>query len=231
MRAVFALLKKELLEIVGDRYARRGGFIQAGIFIAILGVLLPLSTGAMWLAGSPKAIVYFAFLPGAAAAAIAADAFAGERERKTLETLLATPLAESTILAGKALAAVVWALSVASLALVMGVVVVNVSAGAFVPAPTLLLGALGAALASASFMAAMAIIVSMLIPAARPAQQVSSIGSMVVIGAGLAAWNALGLALIWKNVFLAEALVMFVALIALEVARALFRRDRFFRNA
>jgi ABC-2 type transport system permease protein len=230
-RAIAALVKKELLEIVGDPYSRRGGFIQAGMMTLVLGVFIPASTAALWLAASPAAIAYYALLPGVAAAAIAADAFAGERERRTLETLLATPLAESTILIGKVFAAVIWALTVAAVALVVGTVVVNLSAGALVPSPLLLLGALGAALASGTFMASMATVVSMLIPAARPAQQIASLGSMAVVGGGLAAWRAMGLAVVWTNAFVAEGVVLLAGVLVLELGRALFRRERFFKSA
>jgi ABC-2 type transport system permease protein len=229
--AIAALVKKELLEIVGDPYSRRGGFIQAGVMTVVLGVLIPASTAALWLATSPAAIAYYALFPGVVAAAIAADAFAGERERRTLETLLATPLEESTILIGKVSAAVIWALTVAALALVVGTVVVNVSAGTLVPSPLLVLGALGASLASGTFMASMATVVSMLIPAARPAQQVASLGSMAIVGGGLAAWKAIGLAVVWTNAFLAEGAVLIAGIIVLEIGRALFRRDRFFKSA
>ena len=229
--AIAALVKKELLEIVGDPYSRRGGFIQAGVMTLVLGVLLPLSTAALWQGASPAAIAYYALFPGVVAAAVAADAFAGERERRTLETLLATPLAESTILIGKVVAAVLWALTIAMVAFVVGTVVVNASAGAFVPSPLLVLGALGAALASGTFMASLATVVSMLIPAARPAQQVASLGSMAIVGGGLAAWKAMGLAVVWTNAFLAEGAVFIAGIIVLEIGRTLFQRDRFFRSA
>jgi ABC-2 type transport system permease protein len=231
MRALLALVKKELLEIAGDPYARRGGIVQAFIMTAVLGVVIPLATAAFWQSASPLAITYYAFFPGVSAASIAADAIAGERERRTLETLLATPLAEATILAGKVLAAVLWGLLIAALSLVVGTVVVNASAGALLPSPVMVLGALGAAIASASFMGSLAVVVSMLIPAARPAQQVSSLLAAGVIGGALAAWKALGLALTWTNVFVAEGAVLLLALVVLEVARTLFRRDRFFRSA
>lgn len=229
--ATAAMVKKELLEIVGDPYSRRGGFIQAGVMTLVLGVFLPASTAALWQAASPAAIAFYALFPGVVAAAVAADAFAGERERRTLETLLATPLPESTILIGKVLAAVAWALAVAVVAFVVGTVVVNVSAGTLVPSPLLVLGALGASLASGCFMASTATVVSMLIPAARPAQQVSSLGSMALVGGGLAAWKALGLAVTWTNAFLAEGAVLIAGIIVLQIGRALFQRDRFFRTA
>jgi ABC-2 type transport system permease protein len=229
--AVVALVTKELLEITGDPYARRGGLIQAGVFTVVLGVLMPLSSASAWHAASPAAIAFYAFFPGIAAATIAADAFAGERERRTLETLLATPLGETTILFGKAMAAVIWALGVTTVALAVAIVTLNLSGGAFAPSPVILLGALGAAFASASFMASAAIVMSMLIPAARPAQQAASLGSAAVIGGGLAVWKASGLAVVWTNVFLAEGVGLILAIIILEVARTLFRRDRFFRGA
>jgi ABC-2 type transport system permease protein len=231
MRSLKALVKKELLEVVGDPYSRRGGFIQAGILVLVLGVLMPMSAVAAWHAMKPQAILFFALMPGVAAASLAADAFAGERERRTLETLLATPLAERTILAGKALAAILWALFVATVAFVTAAIVVNLASGMFVPAPVMVLGALGAAGASASVMSSVAIVVSMIIPAARPAQQVASIGSMVLMGCGIAAWKAAGLALVWRNVFLAELIAMLVALVVLMVAHALFQRPRFFKSS
>jgi ABC-2 type transport system permease protein len=229
-RGVRALVKKELLEVTGDPYSRRGGFIQAGVLVLVLGVLMPMSATAAWRAGSPQAIVFFALVPGVAAATLAADAFAGERERRTLETLLATPLAEWTILTGKLIAAVLWALLVASVAFVAATVVVSLSGGGFMPAPIMVLGALGAAAASGSVMASIAIVVSMVIPAARPAQQVASIGSWVLIGSGLAAWRSMGLALAWNNVLLAEASAFLVALVVITIAHALFQRPRFFRG-
>jgi ABC-2 type transport system permease protein len=231
MRSVLAMVKKELLEIAGDPYARRGGIIQAVIMTAVLGVLIPSSAYPLWQAASPLAITYFAFLPGVSAASVAADTIAGERERRTLETLLATPLTEATILAGKVLAAVLWGFLIASVSLVVGTVVVNFAGGATVPAPVMVLGALGASLASGGLMASMAVVVSTFIPAARPAQQVSSLAAAGISGASLAAWKALGLAMTWTNVFLAEGAVVVLAFVVLEVARARFRRDRFFRSA
>ena len=65
-------------------------------------------------------MVFFAFLPGVGAAAIAADAFAGERERRTLDTLLSSPVEERTILVGKAAAAVVFGVTIGAVGLPLG---------------------------------------------------------------------------------------------------------------
>lgn len=233
MSDVLAVLQKELREIIGERQSRRGGFVQAIVIVAVMGVLYPASTPHFWLSAHPLAIVYFAFFPGVLAVTVAADAFAGERERKTLETLLATPLGEWAILIGKAAAAVVWALSVTAVAFVCAIVTVNVVSrrpGLFLPAPVLVMGSLCGALASSSLLTGVAILMSMRIPVARSAQQMTSLLSMVVFGGIAAAWAGLGLALTWRNVFVAEAILGVLALAALEGARASFRRDRFFEK-
>ena len=110
---------------------------------------------------------------------------------------------------------------------------VNVTArppGVFLPAPVLVAGALCGALASSALLTGVAILMSMRIPVARSAQQMTSLLSLVVFGGIVAAWAALGLALTWRNVFVAEALVGVLAVAALEAARAAFRRDRFFEK-
>ena len=50
--------------------------------------------------------------PGAVAAMVAADAFAGERERRTIETILSTPLRVRSIFLGKVAAAAAFAVAV-----------------------------------------------------------------------------------------------------------------------
>ncbi|HEY8041967.1 MAG TPA: ABC transporter permease subunit [Polyangiaceae bacterium] len=231
MSDVVTVLRKELLEVVGERYSRRGGMVQSIVSVLALGVLLPLGTVRAWVDASPIAILYFAFLPGVLAVTVAADAFAGERERRTLETLLATPLGEWPILLGKAAAALAFAMAVAAFALACAVVTVNVAAAppsVFLPAPSLVAGALGGALASASLSTGVAILMSMKIPVARSAQQMTALLNMVLFGAIAAAWGALGLPLTWRNVFAAEGILLGLAAIVFVVARATFRRDRFF---
>jgi ABC-2 type transport system permease protein len=228
---VLVVLQKELREIVGERYSRRGGMVQAIVVVAVMGIFYPYFAPGFWLSASPLAIAYFGFFPGVLAVTVAADAFAGERERKTLETLLATPLGEWPILLGKASAAVVFSLTVTAIAFVCAVTSVNLAAhppGLFLPAPVLVAGALGAALSSATLMTGLAIVMSMRIPVARSAQQMTALLSFVVFGGVAAAWAGLGLAITWPNTFAVEALLAGLALVALSTARALFRRDRFF---
>jgi ABC-2 type transport system permease protein len=231
VRHALAMLQKELREILGERQSRRGGFVQATIIVVVMGIVYPLSTVHFWLTAHPLAIVYFAFFPGMLAVTVAADAFAGERERRTLETLLATPLGEWAILAGKIGAAVLWALSVTLVAFVLAIVTVNVAKrvpGFFLPDPVLVAGALFGSLAAAGLLTGVAVLMSMRVAVARSAQQMTALLSLVVFGGIATVWIALGVPLEWPNVFAAEGLLAVLAIVALAAARLAFRRDRFF---
>jgi ABC-2 type transport system permease protein len=227
------MLEKELREILGERQSRRGGFVQAIIIVAVMGVFYPLATRGLWYEAHPLAIIYFAFFPGMLAVTVAADAFAGERERKTLETLLAAPLGEGAILAGKAGAAVAWSLSVTAIAFLCAVLTVNVAGhepGVFLPAPVLVAGAFAGALASAALLTGVAVMMSMRVAVARSAQQMTALLSLVLFGGVAAAWAALRIPLVWSNVFATEGVVAALAALALAGARVSFRRDRFFES-
>ena len=107
IRDVRTIIWKEIKEILGRRGLLKGG--KAGIFImlACFGVFMPLQFGRQWLA-SPMAMVYWAWVPFLLVSGVVADSFAGERERHTLETLLASRLPDRAILAGKIGAALVY---------------------------------------------------------------------------------------------------------------------------
>src|SRR5579884_3470014 len=101
------MLWKEWREYLPRAGARRGNLLGLLMFPLIFGVLLPSRQGAGWLTSS--AVLYLAaIVPNAAVAGIIADAFAGERERHTLETLLASRLPDRAILFGKLIAAVAY---------------------------------------------------------------------------------------------------------------------------
>jgi len=55
---------------------------------------------------------FFLIIPIMASSVIASDSFAGEKERKTIEALLATPISDSELLLGKALVSFVLAMTV-----------------------------------------------------------------------------------------------------------------------
>lgn len=66
------------------------------VYVGLLGILIP------WQMGIPEvAIMIFGLLPLYIAGPAGVDAFAGERDRSTLETLLASPVSPGQLLAGK----------------------------------------------------------------------------------------------------------------------------------
>jgi len=84
----------------------RTGLVRfLAIYFVVFGLVLPGSLG-----DTTAAYVVFAFVPLYVAGPLAVDAFAGERERQTLETLLSSPVAPGRLLAGKALFPVLFGL-------------------------------------------------------------------------------------------------------------------------
>lgn len=96
--------------------------------VLIFGILLPAQVGRVWVE-SPLSMVLWGWLAMLPVTAIIADAFAGERERHTLETLLASPLSEQAILFGKVAAAVSYAWLLALIMLLAGLITVNIVDG------------------------------------------------------------------------------------------------------
>jgi len=119
MTAFTALLRKEILELYGASGQPRTSFIVNSVLSILVGLGAPIFAVFMFdLATWPTLIFAGAIVIGIsgfmalmAPAAGAPDSFAGERERHTLETLLATPVRPATLLFAKAIAIMlgVWA--------------------------------------------------------------------------------------------------------------------------
>ena len=93
---------RELLQLGGSH---RGGRFSLVILVLVFGVFLPFQSGAEWVE-SPATVFYWGWVPLMLVSGAVADSFAGERERHTLETLLASRLPDRAILLGKMAAAV-----------------------------------------------------------------------------------------------------------------------------
>lgn len=123
IRDVWTVMYKEWRELAiwGDRRLALASLIG---FAGLIGVLLPWQVGPGWIT-APWMILFWTWLPFFLVTTVIADSFAGERERKTLETLLATRLPGRAILLGKIGAAVVWIWSATMACVVVGLVTVN----------------------------------------------------------------------------------------------------------
>jgi len=218
----------------------RGGWVGQLVFIGIFGIFLPFQIGPDWV-NNPMALAYWSWVPLFMVSGVTADAFAGERERHTLETLLASRLSDRAILFGKIAAAVAygWGLTIASL--ILGVLTVNV---AFWPghvlmyAPWLAGSGLALSLLAAGLSATAGVLISLRASSVRQAVQTMGIAIMVVLFVpifGLRALPAetqarlmqtLGGANLSQIVWGAAAVLLTADAVLLLAAMARFRRAR-----
>lgn len=175
-----AVAWKEWRELLGQPGLR--GKLGVVLFAAVFGIVLPLQNGPAWIT-SPTIGIAWSWAPMFLVTTVIADAFAGERERHTLETLLASRLSDGAIVFGKMGAALAYAGAVTTASLLLGVVAVNLmqSQGGLLlyPLPIVLamcvLGFLGAL-----FVAAVGVLISLRAATVRQAQQTLS-GSIMVL--------------------------------------------------
>src|SRR6476660_5544398 len=100
MNADFAtVLWKEWKEILLERAAGGSG-LRPLIMVGLIGIFLPLRLGPLRYF-APQSVLGLIVVSLAGILAVVPDAFAGERERHTLETLLASRLPDRSILLGK----------------------------------------------------------------------------------------------------------------------------------
>jgi ABC-2 type transport system permease protein len=120
------VMVKEWREVLVRGMGLRGTVGFFGLILIVFGVAIPVRAGRLWVEIPWMALV-FSWLPLMLVMAVVADSFAGERERHTLETLLASRLSDSSILYGKVAAAVAFAYGMLLLVSAMSIVTVNVA--------------------------------------------------------------------------------------------------------
>jgi ABC-2 type transport system permease protein len=94
--------------------------------IVLAGVLMPWRFGRAYVTGGAAFLGLVWILP-MIAVSLTVDAIAGERERHTLESLLATRLSDAAILFGKIIASVLYAWGMMIVSLMLGVITVNLT--------------------------------------------------------------------------------------------------------
>jgi ABC-2 type transport system permease protein len=122
---VYTVAWKEWLEFRDQLLRLRRGGLSALIVLLMLGIITPLQMGPLWLT-SPLMLAYWPLLSSGMVSTLIADAFAGERERHTLETLLASRLPDTSILLGKIIAAILYGLVFTFANIVVGVITLSI---------------------------------------------------------------------------------------------------------
>ena len=168
--------------------------IRPLLLIAILGIILPWRLGPQWLALTPLVMGLVLYIPFIVILSFVGDAIAGERERHTLETLLASRISDRAILLGKVIVTVGYAWSTALLGLLLGLLVANLSKGQgswhFYTHVDLLLEALALSLLASLLGVSGGVLVSLRSATVRQAQQILIVGTLVLVGGGVLALKA-----------------------------------------
>jgi ABC-2 type transport system permease protein len=189
---------------------------------------------------SPPAVLNLMVLPLFMVLTTVADGFAGERERHTLDTLLASRLSDRVILLGKIAASVVYGWGLTLAALLVALIIANVAAGdglhlypAWLGVSSVVFSLLSIVLVTAGGM-----LVSLRASTVRQAQQILNIGLLLI---GLVAIGAVSITPErWRErigdaiesaseaQLLVAGVVVFIAIdaLVLGVAMARFRRPR-----
>lgn len=126
IRDILTVAWKEWREFRDQLLRLKRGGLSALVVLLMLGIITPLQLGTMWLT-SPVMLAYWPLLASGMVSTLIADAFAGERERHTLEALLATRLSDSAILIGKVTAAVFYGLIFTFANVLVGYIVLTIS--------------------------------------------------------------------------------------------------------
>jgi ABC-2 type transport system permease protein len=232
---VLAVASKEWRELLGQRGFRgKAGIV---LFLAAFGIVLPLQTGRAWIT-SPSVAVAWSWVPMFLVSTVIADAFAGERERHTLETLLATRLSDNAILFGKITAAIGYAGAMTGASLLLAVVAVSVATwrdGLVLYSPWMFLTMCVLGFSGALFVAAIGVLISLRAATVRQAQQALSGAIVVLLLLPLVAARLLPAE--WKRSVIANApaawqlaVIGIGALLVLDIGAVAFAMHRFTRS-
>jgi ABC-2 type transport system permease protein len=182
MYDVLTVLWKEWRELIRIGGGRRGALVRAFLSVGLLGVIWP------WLIGPPFVdsglpLLFASATAAMYVAALIPDSFPGERERHTLDTLLASRLPDTAILLGKITSVVLYGYSASLAMLVTGWVTVNLKDDGpmIFYRRSVLLAAVVFALLAAGLMAGVGVIIALRSATVKQAQQVLTTGVMFLL--------------------------------------------------
>jgi ABC-2 type transport system permease protein len=250
---VAAVVRRELLEIVRNRVLLAAIVIPPVILVALPIIVasvggkdnLPAEVAANLRAARPEwaglsvkqlaiafgmqqMVIFFLLMPATIPLAIASYSIVGEKQTRSLEAVIAAPIATEELLAGKAIAAIAPAVSTVWLAYAA---LIAISGVAFGPAlarividPTWLVTvfALGPAIGLLSVIAGIAI--SSRVNDPRAAQQIGTVIILPIVGFMVVQLQS-GQLLAAKEYLVTAGVVALIGLAGLRVASRLFGRE------
>ena len=180
---ITTVMTKEWREFFSSGGDRRSGLIVLFIIAAILGVYLPFRMGQPWITSPFMVLSYSIYLPLILVINTIADSIAGERERHTLETLLASRLSDRAIILGKLGAVVGYSLAFTVITSLIALVAANLNGGgSFQVYPIGVFGSIVAfALLFSLLLSSVGVLVSLRASSVRQAQLAMSAALIVVI--------------------------------------------------
>ena len=173
---------KELREMLMFGDTRGRSKLSLLVILLIFGIVIPLQSGREWVT-SPISAMVWAWMPYMWVYSVVADSFAGERERHTLEALLATRLSDRAILFGKLLAALAYGFSLTWAILLVSLVTINVAvrgSGLLLFSPIMMVGAFVFSILVSGLAASIGVLVSLRAGSVRQAQQWMSFGMLIL---------------------------------------------------
>jgi ABC-2 type transport system permease protein len=237
---VVTMVWKESKEILQSSKNRSAGMLRMLVPIFLVGVLLPSRMGSQYLT-SAAPLAGLAWILPMVGIGLTVDAFAGERERHTLETLLASRLSDEAILLGKLAASILYAWSLMIASLILAVVVVNLAhpIGRLQMFPAqYALGLFGFGFLSATLVCTIAVLVSLRAATVRQAAQNLALGMMGLYFALIFGFQALSparRARLMESIsgghLVRNAVVVLIAMVVLDalligIAKVRFKRVR-----
>jgi ABC-2 type transport system permease protein len=162
----------------------RSRFLLVLLTPVLLAVVLPWQWGAEWVRQVPSVVLSF-LIPVVIVGITVPDSFAGERERHTLGTLLASRLPDRAILFGKLIVSITFAWGVTVVVLLASLITVNIAHGQgelLVYTPVVALADLSLSFLAAVLFASAGVLISM---RAKTVQQAAQILMSILLVPGM----------------------------------------------
>ncbi len=227
MRKALLLARREIIE----QYSDRGALLRAAFFIVLPIVLVQLNRGTGGRSPDPIVLIFAlqaALLPTATAINAAAGSFVAEKEAQTLVPLLAAPIRDIDIVAGKLIAVLLPAAGLSIVSLIAYDIAATFEFGqervARLLTPTTLYGLFALAVFFILTIGGWVMVVSARVGSQRTAQQIAGF----VLGGMVVALSAIGSLLqnIPAELVIGVVIAVLISdLVALELARRFWDRE------